>query len=87
MALNMKGNGRKIKQMDRANSTILMVLFMKVIYAMSINLAFKVIGLRIKLMAMEFIKILMEIATKATGETINNMAKDLKNVRKHYFSI
>ena len=36
-------------------------------------------GLKIKLMGMEYNKIIMEVATKANGKTINNMVMELKN--------
>ena len=39
----------------------------------------KVNGLKIKLMDMEYNKIITEVATRVNGKTINNMVTALKN--------
>ena len=46
---------------------------------MLMGMSTKVNGLKIKLMDMEYNKIIMEVATRVNGKTINNMVTALKN--------
>ena len=64
MGLNMKVIGEITKLMGKANFGMQMVMYMMDF------------GKKIKLMAMEFILMLMEQSMKVNGKMISNMAKE-----------
>jgi len=73
MVLNIRGNGKIIKQMDRANLSMLMVIIMKD------N------GRMINRMVKEHFNLRMEVSTKGNGKMIYNKDLGLKRGRMEVY--